>query len=363
MNRRKNINLIYKKMKNRKLKLIISLALALAASCDDPETIVTNIVHPDGTITRKIEMRNLENKFELSHLQVPFDSTWEIRDSLEISEKGDTTWVKRAEKLFESVEELNRQYASDSGANKDIARHAEFGKKFRWFNTEYDFNEIIDKKMKYGYPVSDFLNQDELKWFFTPENLKSEKKNGSDSLRYRVFSDTVDKKLERWYLKNIVSEWIGEFSILTDGKADNGMDKETLKKRENEFVSIVEQDSEHFDSLWTEGALLREFLGEANALKYKTEADSAAIIATDRFWVSFKPYTLRTVMPGRLTGTNGFVDSAGILLWPVNSDYFLSEQYKMHAESKIPNVWAWIVSGLFILFVFTGIILRKKRKG
>jgi hypothetical protein len=362
-NRKKNINLIFKKMKNRNLKLIISLALVMAASCNDPETIVTNIVHPDGSVTRKIEMRNIENKFELSHLQVPFDSTWSIRDSLEISEKGDTTWVKRAEKLFESVQDINRQYAADSSANKDFARHAEFGKKFKWFNTEYDFTEVIDKKMKYGYPVADFLNQDELLWFYTPDNLKTEKKNGSDSLKYRIFSDTMDKKLERWYLKNIVSEWIGEFTLLSDGKADSGLEKGTLKQRENEFVKIVERDIKDFDSLWTEGTLLRAFMGKANALKYKTEADSAAKIATDRFWVSFKPYAIRTIMPGKLTDTNGYVDSTGVLLWPVDSDYFLTQQYKMYAESKIPNVWAWIVSGLFILFVFTGIFLRKKRKG
>jgi hypothetical protein len=361
-NREKNINLIFKKMK-RKLKLIISLALVMAASCDDPETIVTNIVHPDGSVTRKIEMRNIENKFKLSNLQVPFDSSWIIRDSLEISEKGDTTWVKRAEKLFESVEDINRQYAADSGANKNVARHAKFGKKFKWFNTQYNFTEIIDRKMKYGYPVSDFLNQDELQWFYTPDNLNTEKKNGADSLKYRVFSDTVDKKLERWYLKNIVSEWIGEFTLLTEGKADRDMDEGTLKQRENEFVRIVEKNINDFDSLWTEGTLLREFMGEANALKYKTEADSAANIATGRFWVSFKPYTVRTKMPGRLTATNGYVDSAGVLLWPVDSDYFLTEQYKMHAESKIPNLWAWIVSGLFLVFVCTGIILRKKRKG
>ncbi len=33
-------------------------------SCDEPETVVTNIVHPDGSVTRKIEMRNSKNKFE-----------------------------------------------------------------------------------------------------------------------------------------------------------------------------------------------------------------------------------------------------------------------------------------------------------
>jgi hypothetical protein len=350
-------------MKNRRLKLIISLALVMAASCDEPETVVTNIVHTDGSVTRRIEMKNFENKFKLSDLQVPFDSSWIIRDSLEISEKDDTIWVKRAEKLFASVEDINREYATDSGANKNIARHAEFRKKFKWFNTEYNFSEIIDKKMKYGNPVADFLNPEELQWFYSPDNLTAEKKNGPDSLKFRAFNDTLDKKLEKWYLYSIVSEWIGEFSILTEGKADKSITREALKQRENEFVKIVEKDIEHFDSLWQNGEVLREFMGETNALKYKTEADSAANIATERFWVSYKPYTVRTVMPGKLTGTNGFIDSAGILLWPVNSDYFLTEQYKMEAESKVSNKWAWIVSGLFLVFVFTGIIFKKKRKG
>ena len=355
-------NLIFKKMKNRKLRLIISVALVMAASCNDPETVVTNIVHRDGSVTRRIEMKNAENKFEVSNLQVPFDSTWIVKDSLEINENGDTIWVKRAEKLFADVDEINSYYTTDSGANKGISRRAEFRKKFKWFNTEYNFSEIIEKKMLYGYPVSDFLNKEELQWFYSPDNLNEEKINGADSLKFRAFNDTVDKKLEKWYIKNIVSEWIGEFTALTGEKANMDMVRETLKQRENEFVAIVVKNIEHFDSLWSNGAMLREFIGEANALKYKTEADSAANVAADRFWISYKPYKVRTVMPGKLTGTNGFIDSAGSLLWPVDSDFFLTEQYKMQAESKIPNIWAWIVSGLFLLFVVTGVIL-KKRKG
>jgi len=347
-------------MEHRKTKLIISVILIMTASCNEPETVVTNIVHADGSVTRRIEMRSTENKFDISSLQVPLDSTWIIKDSLEINASDDTVWVKRAEKMFAGVGEINMAYRSDSGANKDISRHAEFRKKFKWFNNEYTFSEIIDKKMKYGYPVREYLNAEELKWFYSPSNVNEEKKNGPDSLEFRSFSDTVEKKLEKWYIKNIVSEWIGEFASLTGEKVNNEMTQKSLKLRENEFVNIVEKNLEHFDTLWQNGTLLREFIGEANAVKYKNEADSAANMATDRFWVSFKPYTVRAIMPGKLTGTNGLIDSAGLLLWPVNSDFFLTEQYKMQAESKIPNIWAWIVSGLFLVFVSTG-ILKKMR--
>jgi hypothetical protein len=67
-------------------------------------------------------------------------------------------------------------------------------------------------------------------------------------------------------------------------------------------------------------------------------------------------------MPGKLIGTNGFIDSSQILLWPVKSDYFLTEPYEMWAESKSTNTWAWIVSGLFLAFVLTGVLLRIIKK-
>jgi hypothetical protein len=67
-------------------------------------------------------------------------------------------------------------------------------------------------------------------------------------------------------------------------------------------------------------------------------------------------------MPGKLTSTNGFIDSSQILIWPVKSDYFLTESYEMWAESRVPNAWAWIVSVLFLLFVLAGVIIRIIKK-
>jgi hypothetical protein len=108
--------------------------------------------------------------------------------------------------------------------------------------------------------------------------------------------------------------------------------------------------------------LLKEFLGEENALKYKSEADSALSIVTANLFVNFNDFSMRIAMPGKLIGTNGFLDSSHILLWPVKSDYFMAEPYEMWAQSKIPNTWAWIISGLFVMFVLTGVIIKIVKK-
>lgn len=349
-------------MKSKSLRLVVSLVIIMVVSCNEPETVVTDIVHTDGSVTRKIEMKNKENNFSMKSLQIPFDSTWTIKDSLEINKKGDTTWVKRAEKLFARIEDLNNTYKRDSGSNREAVRHAELRKRFRWFNTDYVFSEIIDKNLNYGYPASDFLNKEELNYFYSPEKVNEEKRKGPDSLRYKALEDTLEKKKDLWSKKSLISEWIGEFNRLTPDRSEKELSFKILKEREDEFVESSEKYSKNFDSLWTNGIILKNFFGEANSKKYRSYADSAMSIVAKKAMISFNDYSVRVVMPGRLTGTNGFMDSSHILLWPVKSDYFFAEPYRMWAESKTTNVWAWIVTGFFLAFVAAGLIFRKIRK-
>ena len=53
------------------------------------------------------------------------------------------------------------------------------------------FSERIEKKMNNGYPVSDFLNREELAYFYSPESMQANKQNGPDSLKYRSFEDSI----------------------------------------------------------------------------------------------------------------------------------------------------------------------------
>jgi hypothetical protein len=349
-------------MNSRALKIAVIMMLAMITSCDEPETVVTDIVHADGSVTRRIEMKNTENKFDIHKIQVPFDSSWIVKDSLEFNKKGDTTWVKRAEKLYASIDEINMSYRADSGDNKTVSRRSEFKKRFRWFNTEYRFAEIIERQFTYGYPVSDFLNKEELAYFYSPKDVINKFEQGPDSLKYKALKDTISSKTDKWTIKSAMAEWIGDFSKLAGSKAGSDISFDALKAREDEFVKISMENTDHFDSLWKNGILLKEFIGESNALKFKTEADSSINLVTKKLFVDFHGYSVRIVMPGKLIGTNGLMDSTKVLLWPVKSEYFLTQPYEMWAESKETNKWAWIVSGIFLLFVFAGIIFRTIKK-
>lgn len=347
--------------KNSVRFLVCSLILFLY-SCGGTETVVTNYVHHDGSITRKIEIRSADNNFKSDNYQVPFDTTWKITDSLEISDKGDTTWVRRAVKTFLNADEINQSYRNDSGANKSFPRFVSLQKRFRWFNTEFRFAENLASIMEFGYPVSEFLNEEELTYFFSPYSRIEELNNGPDSLRYRAIGDSVNEKTEQWISRSLVAEWIGQFEKLAKGK-DAGALVKKLRSDEKEIHDLIAgKYIDDFDSLWTAGIIQADIMGEENAAALRTEADSALKIISEMVLPDFSNYSVRIEMPGKLTGTNGFVDSSKILLWPVSSDLFLTRPYEMWAESKAPNTWAWVISVLFLLFVLTGVILKTIKK-
>jgi hypothetical protein len=350
-------------MKRRSLKMAAAFFIVLAASCNEPETVLTNVVHRDGSVTRKIVMRNAKNEFDISSIQLPVDSTWTISDSLEIGKKGDTTWVRRAEKLFRNIGEINLAYKNDSGYNRSLKRHADFKKKFRWFNTEYRFSEIIDKKLVHGYPLDKFFNEKELLWYYSPGELHTEKLSGADSLMYKALEDSTKNREELWLVKCFISEWIGDFTDLTGRSGRGKVSEDKLRAREGEFYDIAKRTESDFDSLWSSGYILNEFIGDSLATIYRAEADSAISIVTEKIFGDFKDYKVKIEMPGRLTGSNGFPDSRRIVLWPVSSSFFMAEPYEMWAVSRVSHPWAWIVSAVFVLFVITGIVVKTKKEG
>jgi hypothetical protein len=346
-------------MKRKPIKFLFLSVLILAASCDEPETVVTNIIHPDGSVTRKIEMRNKKNNFGQTVVQVPIDSTWSVKDSISIGEKKDTTWFKTAVKSFKNVEEINREYLSENGANKKVHRSASFSRKFRWFNTVYTFTEKIDRTLIAGYPLEKFLSKDELDFFYLPESIIKEKLSGSDSTKYKALDNSIKTKNDRYFWLSAISEWIEEFSKLTAGRGDKMFTKEKLKQLEPQIADTIMIFDPKGDSVIT------AMLGSHGYKNIKAEADSAEAIVDRRLNpnTSFAGYTVIFEMPGRVTASNGFLMKNGEIMWPVKSEFFMSQTYEMHAESKMPNVWAWIVSGLFLLFVLTGTLWKIKKKG
>ncbi|MGQ9621526.1 MAG: hypothetical protein ACUVTX_11175 [Bacteroidales bacterium] len=112
---------------------------------------------PDGSVFRKIKMSNTENNLKVENVKAPYNSSWTAKDTFEISSEGDAAWIRIAEKLFRSWNEINICYNSDSICNRYYKHRVEFDKRFRWFYTRFRFVEIVEPRIKNGYPVSRFM--------------------------------------------------------------------------------------------------------------------------------------------------------------------------------------------------------------
>jgi len=341
-------------MKRIRIILLTLLAILLMSSeCGRPDMLVINKVNQDGSIKRTLVITYDEDEFVLQELQVPVDSSWIIEKTIDLSEKGDTIWTLTAEKYFASVDELNYSYRNNKSINDKMERSAIFDKRFRWFNTSYYFSENVEKAID-GYPPEDFFDNEYLELFYMPEKIYNDYRYGPDSLKYKAMNDTLEERKELWIGRSLVRDAILEFDSL---QSELGSDINIEKVWEKEEVigeTIFEMDEEEaIDSL----------LGEGFYQEHKVLIDSALAKVEDDFNIALEAvaYHIQTSMPGDIVGTNGYIDTDGAIIWEVDGDSILSRDYEMWAESTVSNTWAWIVSGVFLLFVALSFIIGVRR--
>lgn len=330
-----------------KRKIILSLTLLMMViSCEGPETTVTNFVRSDGSVMRKAELKNTSDELNLSDFSVPVDSTWKLHDSIDISDKGDTTWFLLAEKLFKSADEINEAYLADTGKNSKVKRIATYQHSFKWFSSELRFTEKFSKSFSHGYPAGKFLTPEEIEFSKLPSLIRKENLTGADSLKYSALADSLDSHTERWMLSSLISEWIADACSLCTASGKDTLFSDMLRSRESDF-NLYTLTDENFDSTCV------AILGDSIFQKYKPELDSTMTIAEEKFdrSFSFTKYTMKTVMPSKVRATNGYTMPEGEIAWPVNGDLFLTDDYVMWAESREVNYWAIFLTALLLVTV------------
>ncbi|MCP4312145.1 MAG: hypothetical protein GY790_12840 [Bacteroidetes bacterium] len=355
-------------MRSWKTQAIVYISILFMFGCDEYNTNVTNTVHADGSVSRKVIMtNNTSEDFDPGKYQVPLDSSWTLEYSMEISEKQDTVWILTGEKHFESVEAINADYEADTGANQLMQRSARFTKKFRWFNTVYRFEESVEGIMDIDNPIEDYFSETELAHYFLPGKVRESLVSGADSLQYMALADTIESLMEDWFTSSLLKQMILNMQLLLSSKADYSLSLEELQSCEPALLDFV-LNGDLGDDFFPDSVLSAVF-SHSFLEAHKTDMDSAVtMLDTDlEGYLEAESYDLEIRMPGTIIGSNGYplgTDEAVAptgMLWTVSGDYFFVDDYTMWVESKIPNHYAWIISGIFLVFAITGLI-RFRRK-
>jgi hypothetical protein len=334
------------------------MIMLIMSSCERPDALVINIVREDGSVSRKIILTHSKDEFDLDDCQVPVDSTWNITREYDISEKGDTTYTLTALRDFNSVEEMNLMYDSYSGANAGMNRKAEFRKKFRWFSTHFYFNEHIDRAIE-GIKPRDFFSNEELNYFYMPEKLVELAKEGPDSSHIKeAILNPLEEKTEQWIGSSLARALVNKIIDTVRANPEIKIDTASLRQKEDDIAASI-----LFDDMGDE-QLIDSLLGPGFYEAHRALNDTLVSEIEKGFSVALETasYLLQTIMPGELIATNGYIDEDANILWEVKGETILSSDYNMWAESRVRNTWAWILTGLFLVFVISGFVIRKIKK-
>lgn len=353
-------------MKRETRKYHVSLVILftlLFSSC--LETHVTNIVNADGSINRIVTIKSdKQEDFKFSDYSVPIDSTWSVvmefeLDTIENSEEGsmyyDTTWIVTYTKDFSDMEELNATYDQDAGIFQQVKRVVKFHKEFQWFYSRVFFSEECEPLLR-GVAPKDFFTEEELEVFYLSDPQLEEYVMHSDSIERKQLVDEVEEKSARWMMTCFVEDLFENLVTYTEQNTTPITKAELLTYR-NDFYNIIETEddiSEIIEAIFDKNP--EELFGEG-IVTYIAQLEEEY---EQIFNLSGHGYTLDFVMPGTLVETNGALTVDGKIRWNVDSERFISEKYIMTAESRIINLWAWFVSAVFIVFVFSGVLLRKR---
>lgn len=330
------------KMKNKFFTLTAAVFILIGGyGCRDYST--KTKINSDGSCERTVILKGdsseIANPASLP-FPIPVNSTWKIERKKDTSEKNSFYYI--AIKNFDNVNSLNNEYKN----SEKIGVNIKFEKKFRWFYTYYDYEEIYKAFFPFlKIPLKSFLTPKEYEMFLNDDTTKAFKKRLDEYAEknyYEYFFDALISSAEHHNLKDLSRE-----KVLSN--------KEYI--REN-----IERSSGDNKTIFN---ILEKTFGTKPILDLKTDIEKISFeieLKIKAMGDANGSYENEIIMPGIILSTNSKSINGNTVLWKVYEKRFCYEDFTMTVQSRVVNVWAFVVSGAIVLVVIILLLLPKLRK-
>ncbi|MCX6152504.1 MAG: hypothetical protein NTX22_18405 [Ignavibacteriales bacterium] len=334
------------KFLNKLSFLLLVVTLLTLSGCYDKNYSVKTKVYPDGSFERMfiIEKDDSASVYE-NPFPIAFDSSWKM----ELKKNNDSikTYTFTAKKHFSSPEVFRKEIVQTNELNK-LNLSFKLEKQFRWFYTYLNYQEIYNGNNLWNYiPLEKFFSQKEIKQLY------------ADSI-----SESLKKKTEEWQQRNIFEEY---FQALVKGAEelnDPSFNVTMLNlKKEQLFKALIEADANGEIIL----ATFEKILGTKAVWKLKSKFDELKNSLQNKFELIMSldgNYSNEIILPGIILSTNAKSVEGNKLTWQFPTDKSFLLHREMHAQSRVINTWAFVVTGALIILILAGLaipIIRRKK--
>lgn len=345
-------------MKTTRLLCLILVMAGVMVSCTTPYRVATR-VNADGSINREVyaladsaflsgDTSKNPFLFSLEGWAVnPLDSV--VKYNFFGEEKSLNI---KASRLFPHFKAYATQVESKPDLASLVHPHEHIKKEFRWFYTYHTYTGIFRKFEDKG-PVSldNYLNKEEQRLFLQGDLSGY---GGMNGVELNDLLDELSKKFSEWYLRsryeiafNSVSEYMGRV-----GDASRVASLSAV--RDSLFTLVDRDDSEQEIDSKLLCSLLDSYLCTHYYSEFYDEHRLQMDLKLEEKLRIMQPFeyllSYELSMPGELLWCNTPIRNNDYLVWKVDAYRFLSDDFVLHASSRVCNRWAFVVTLLLVLF-------------
>ncbi len=302
-------------------------------------------ISPDGSCERVITIPRDSASLPQSAFPIPVDPSWTIE--WKKTGKDSPKYEYIARKRFATPEELSSEYSTRPDTSL-LQIHANVEKRFEWFYTYIKYEEIYDLDNPFHkIPISDFLSEEEI-----------------DSYRRGVDDDSLKARVDKWFMRNIFEDYFADAVKCLEKKNDPSLPASTLIEKKELLYNVTMNDSgpQNVDDLLR---ILEKIMNTKAVNSLRDEFDKLwqdTEAKLERLSNADGSYTNSVELPGLILDTNTDKIEGSRISWKFTSDQLRIGKYVMHAESRLTNVWAFIVTGIFGIVVLIIIVLMIRRR-
>ena len=334
-------------MKNNYAIVVLLFVLSLFSGCNKDYKTKT-VINKDGSCERTVKLISDNKDINFKYIKFPVPNKenkgWTIKSEKESSDTS--KYVYTAYKKFAQVSDLNKEYSDKEKFGIEVNLY----KKFRWFYTYMEYKETYKKYFPFNnIALKEYLSAEEYQKY----------KNGDTS---KVMKDKIDEFMG----KNLLAEF---WKILKDS-----MKVKSIGNISYDFVFSKKEEVENFLKIDIERSKNNELsissLGKILRIKdikpfYKlisSIADGLKQKFVDSVMVDDDEYSNKVIMPGIIISSNAASIKGNEAEWKLNVERFCFDNYIMTVESRVTNVWAFIITAVVVLILLILLIIPRFKK-
>ncbi len=227
-------------------------------------------------------------------------------------------------------------------------------KNFRWFYTYYTYTATYKELMDKGpVPLSNYMNKEEQIIWFCGDNSAY---NGLSGMELKDKLNGIESKFGEWYSRSqyeINWEVIRDF-ILAQGDTTNiyRLDESKEAVYKNHFSTQDTWGDAQIDVLCNifDKIYQTKYYSELY-LKNKETMNNMGEEKIKIAEVLYNSIQFELSMPGILLSSNARTLNNNSAIWKIDGFRLLTDNYTLHAESRVINYWAFGVTLLIILTI------------